>query len=69
MLTVPLARRLAVAMAAAEIRQQDIADKAGLSDSLFSHIVRGRRIPNADQRKAIAKALGVPVVDLFGEAA
>ena len=65
--TVPLDRRLAVALAAARLRYQDIADRSGLSDSHFSYIVRGRRTANPEQRKAIAKAIGVSVADLFGE--
>ncbi len=64
---IPIQRRLAVALAVAELKQQDIADRTGLSEVEFSRIVRGRRQPTEPQRKAIAKALGLSVADLFGE--
>lgn len=64
---VPIERRLAVALAAASLKQQDVADKAGIGDAIFSRIVSGRRPSTPDERKAISKALGLAVVDLFGE--
>lgn len=70
LLAAPVSRRLAVFFALkATLRQGEIADRAGLTDTELSRIVTGRRRPTDDQRKAIAKALGIAVADLFGEAA
>lgn len=64
---IPADRRLAAALAIAEVKQQDIAERCGLSDVIVSRIVTGHRQPTDAQRKAIAKVLGVPAGELFGE--
>jgi len=42
-----------------------IAVKVGLSESQFSRIVRGRRVPTSDERARIADVLGVREAELF----
>lgn len=67
---VPVARRLAVLFALREdLRQRDVADRIGCSESHLSLIVAGRRRPDAPTKKAIARVTGLTVADLFGEAA
>lgn len=66
---VPADRRLAVALAVSDVTQRQIADRCGLTEDTVSRIVLGRRAPTDEQRKAIAKVLGVPVGELFGVAA
>ena len=43
-----------------------IASSAGLSESIFSRILIGRRAPNRDERTRIAGALKCPEYALFG---
>jgi transcriptional regulator with XRE-family HTH domain len=64
---VPLARRLPVAFAITGIQQQDVADEVGMTDATLSRTVAGRRAPSDNERKALAKAFGVAVCDLFGQ--
>lgn len=46
--------------------QTDVAEKAQLHDSRLSRIINGRQPPpNDDEKKAIAKALRLPVDHLF----
>ena len=64
---VPLGRRLAVLFALRDdLRQRDVADRIGCSESHLSLIVAGRRNPDAPTRKAIARVIGLAVGDLFG---
>lgn len=66
---VPVSRRLAVVFALrTDLKQQDVADKAGMTESMFSRVASGRRDASDHERRAIAKAIGLPVADLFGEA-
>ncbi len=46
-------------------RQYEIARKAGLNETELSRIVRGRRLPTADERQRLASVLSVAEVDLF----
>ncbi len=46
-------------------RQYIAAQKAGISESRLSRIILGRREPTADERHAIAKALGIPPPEIF----
>jgi transcriptional regulator with XRE-family HTH domain len=62
---VPPTRRLAVALAAANLKQQDVADACGISKNQFSLVVRGRREPSPTEAKAIAKVIGLAASDLF----
>ena len=65
---VPIERRLAVVFALqADLRQRDIADRAGMTEPAFSRTVAGRRAATDDERRDIAKAIGLPVSFLFGE--
>lgn len=64
---VPVERRLAVVFALqTDLRQLDVADKAGMTESNFSRTVAGRRDATPEERRAIAKAIGLPVAELFG---
>ena len=67
--TVPPERRLAVAIAATGLKQRDIADEVGISESLLSRLISGHCWSSRSQRVRIAKAIGLSVVDLFGEVA
>ena len=63
---VPIERRLAVVFALqADLRQRDIADKAGMTEPIFSRTIAGRRVATESERRAIAKAIGLPVTELF----
>ena len=48
-----------------QITQKELADKAGLSKSFISEVVRGRRNPNDEQQKQIAEALKTSVKSIF----
>lgn len=41
-----------------DIKQDDIAEKAGLSQAAINRYARGKRFPNADRAKLIATATG-----------
>lgn len=45
--------------------QQDLARRARITPSYLSMIERGQRTPNLDTLTIVAKALGVPVAELF----
>ena len=49
--------------------QYEFAVQAGLSESQFSRIIRGRRVPTPEERARIARALGVAEQELFSPAA
>ena len=57
-----LARELAVA----DKPRYVVAAEAGICPSVLSAIVHGRRVPNPDQRRRLARVLGVPAAHLFG---
>lgn len=66
--SVPVSRRLAVVFALdPDLRQRDIAAKADMGESAFSQTAAGRRAPSDIERRAIAKAIGLPVSFLFGD--
>ncbi len=48
-----------------KLSQQAVADKAGLSVSYISMLERGVRVPPLETLEAVAKALGVPPLNLF----
>jgi transcriptional regulator with XRE-family HTH domain len=48
-----------------KLSQQTVADKAGLSVSYISMLERGVRVPPLETLEAVAKALGVPPLNLF----
>ncbi len=66
-LAVPLERRLAVAIAALGVQKQAVAEAAGIQNTLFSRTLGGYRQPPPDECRAIAKAIGLSVADLFGD--
>lgn len=45
--------------------QWDIAERADMHETRLSKIVRGRLQPSDDEKKALAKALKLTVVELF----
>ena len=47
------------------MRQKDAADRAGMSEGVFSNIVRCRRKVYADEVITIARAIGVSIEELF----
>jgi len=51
-----------------DLTQQEVADRAGVSQKYISALERGERIPNLDTLDQIAGALGVPIRDLLPEA-
>jgi transcriptional regulator with XRE-family HTH domain len=65
----PLAKLVAQNLLGARTRrklsQQTIADRAGLSVSYISMLERGVRVPPLETLEAVAKALGIPPLDLF----
>ncbi len=48
-----------------KLSQQTVADKAGLSVSYISMLERGVRAPPLETLEAVAKALGVPPLNLL----
>ena len=52
-----------------DLTQQEVADRAGVSQKYISALERGERIPNLDTLDQIAGALGVPVRDLLPKTA
>lgn len=60
LLRVPEDKRLAIAMELAGLTQGGVAKRAGMSQPLISQFQRGYRVPNDEQKAAIANALGVP---------
>lgn len=51
---------------AKDMTQEVLADKCDIDRTYISGIERGIRNPSLDAIEAVAKALGVPVRDLFG---
>lgn len=67
--TVAMNMALKLAIVQSGKSQVQIATEAGLDDTLLSKFVRGWRTPDADQAKAIAKALKAKPSELFAEVA
>jgi transcriptional regulator with XRE-family HTH domain len=60
-----LGRQIESLRLVAELTASAVAQKAGLSSSMFSRIERGIASPSVDSIDRIARALGVPVSKLF----
>ena len=58
--------QLKLAILNSNVPQYVLAAKAGMSETKLSRVVRGRADPTEDERRRIAKALGVSEDDLFG---
>ena len=54
-------------IAASGMKQKVVAERAGMSEAVFSNIVRGRRKVYADEVEGLAKALGVSIEELFAQ--
>lgn len=57
---------IAQARAAKRLTQQELAERAGTSQSAISQIEKGERAPSFATASQIADALGVSVADLLG---
>jgi len=64
-----VATNLRAARAHRNISQQALAKKTKLSVSYISMLERGQRTPPLETLESLAKALGVPPLDLFRAAA
>ena len=64
---VPVEKRLAVVFALTGLSQQEVAARIGMATPTFSKTVSGWRQASDKERRAIAKAIGLSVTDLFGE--
>ena len=53
------ARRLIGAMAKKQMRQQDLADRSGVTKSSISHYVNGQTIPDKERAFKLARVLDV----------
>ena len=53
----PLHRALKVEITAADVRQSDVAAKAGITETQLSHKLRGRKPISADEATAIRTAI------------
>lgn len=51
----------------AGLTQSELAKKIGTHKQVISEIERGKHVPGSDRLKAIAKALNVPVSQLYGD--
>ena len=60
----PLGRRLRVLRIARGLRQKDLANAAGLSDSAVSMVENGERLPRDQELDAILRALGARPEDV-----
>lgn len=60
-------KALKLAIVATGIPAWQIARKVGLSETVLSRIVRGRREASLDERDRLARTLGIPEDDLFAE--
>lgn len=58
-------RQLRTSRFGPRITQEELADKAGISVSFLSMIERGERSPHLETLSRLAKALQVPVGELF----
>jgi transcriptional regulator with XRE-family HTH domain len=56
---------LKVAILVSGKRHQDVADKAGINSTKFSHILSGRRQPTKAEKAAIARVLRKRIADVF----
>lgn len=56
---------LKMAIVASGTPQHAIARKTGISETILSRIVQGRREPTQEQRRSLARALGRREEDLF----
>ena len=50
------------------LKQKAICDRLGITEGLLSHIINGRRKPNQEIIKNLARILNVAVVKLFPNA-
>ena len=48
--------------------QRDLAREVGVSDGFIAHIEMGRTLPGKGTLQALARALGVPELEMFREA-
>jgi DNA-binding XRE family transcriptional regulator len=60
---------LKMAIFTSGLTQWTVAEKAGIHESRFSKIVRGRLAANDDEKKAIARVLRKRVEELFASEA
>lgn len=58
--------RLKLAVVGSDLPQYELARRCGLTETVFSRIVRGRRNPTATERRRIAEALQCSEAALFG---
>lgn len=61
--------RIRVALSLSGKRQTVVAKRLGISQGTLSQIVNGNRPVSSDERRPIARALGLDVADLFGQEA
>ena len=60
-----LANRVRVARAERDLSQTDLADRVGVSRQTISSIETGQYVPSALLALRLARALAMPVADLF----
>jgi putative transcriptional regulator len=60
-----LANRLRVARAERDLSQTELADQVGVSRQTISSIETGQYVPSALLALRIARALAIPITDLF----
>jgi len=58
-------RRLKILRKAKKLNQAELAEKAGIETKYLSNLETGRRSPSFEKTVELAKALDVPVGDLF----
>lgn len=65
--TMPKNKQFVIALIDRDVRQTEVARKAGIHMSTLSLIVNGHLEPSEHQKKAIAKVLRLQVHELFPE--
>lgn len=61
-------RNIKLLMVVLDVKQADLAQRSGLSESQLSRLLSGKRAWSLDHMEAVATALNVSVVDLLSEA-
>lgn len=64
-----IARRLAEAFAASGLTQQQVGERAGISQSQTSKYLRGQRVPDLVTLDALCAALGLDIGEVVSSAA
>jgi transcriptional regulator with XRE-family HTH domain len=63
-----ISRNIRLMMVTLDLKQAELANRSGISESHLSRLLSGRRGWDLKNMEAVAKALGISTPDLFAEA-